>query len=62
MKTTQILKILENKEYGIQAHVALIETGYSVSLKDVDANEFASIVKIFKSEQAATEYAATLVA
>ena len=57
MKTT-ILATFKNDEMGIQTTVAAYHKGgFSVALKDTDADEFLGIAPIFKTFEEATAYA-----
>ena len=47
---TEIIKIYKNDEYGIEVHVAKIRTGFSVTLKDNDADQFIGTSTIYKEE------------
>jgi hypothetical protein len=49
----KIVKEFPNAEYGITAVVAQIESGYSVTIRDDDANEYAATAIIYKTEEAA---------
>lgn len=60
-EATKILKIYKNKKDGIESHVAKISLGYSVTLKDTDAGEFAGVSKIFPNEKDAHKYAKTII-
>jgi hypothetical protein len=42
-----------NAEYGINAVVTKIETGYSVAIQDVDSGDYLDSVIICKTEEAA---------
>jgi len=60
------IKIYQNKEYGIESHVVAVwgkenMDGYGVRLKDIDANKFLEITKIFPNERDAHDYAKLLV-
>jgi hypothetical protein len=57
---TKVIAIVYGSD-AMSAHVAIIETGYSVALKDEDSGEFVDLVKIFPTEAAALAYAQTLV-
>jgi hypothetical protein len=57
MKETKVLKVFKNEELGLEASVAEVTQGFSVALKDTDANEFVGICRIFKNEDIATDYA-----
>ena len=50
---TKILKIYKNKDLGFEAHVAKVEKGFSVVIKDTDAGEFLDSAKIFPDEKSA---------
>lgn len=60
-EATKIIKVYKNKEYGIEAHVAKVERGFSVSLKDTDAGEFVGINHIFPKEKDAHKKAKQIV-
>lgn len=61
METTIVAKIA-NAEYGIEAVVAKIAKGFSVALRDADADEYVGIARIYPTEDAAMAYAAKIVA
>lgn len=46
---TEIITSFTNKEYGITAFITKGATGFHVSLRDDDANEFVATVIIFKT-------------
>lgn len=50
----KIVKEFPNAEYGITAVVAQIESGYTVTVRDDDANEYAPTAIIYKTLEAAT--------
>lgn len=65
-KNRKPIKVYTNKEYGIEAHVGVRwgkenMEGYTVRLKDTDANKFIDITKIFPNEKDAHDYAKHLV-
>jgi len=43
----EIIANFKNVEYGIESFVTIHEKGFSVSLKDTDANEYICANKIF---------------
>ena len=47
---SEIIKIYKNEKDGIETHVAKIATGFSVTLKDTDADQFLEINLIYKDE------------
>lgn len=61
LEKTIIIKIYKNKKDGIESHVAKVEKGYSVSLKDTDADEFLGTSKIFPKEKDAHKYAKEII-
>ena len=60
-EATKIIKVYKNKEYGIEAHVAKVDRGFSVSLKDTDAGEYVGINHIFPKEKDAHKKAKQIV-
>ena len=54
---TEILKVYKNKKDGYEIHVAKIDKGISVTLKDTDSGEYFPEVKIFPNEGDAHKYA-----
>ena len=44
---TKVIKKIANTEYGIEAQIAEIEAGYSVTIFDTDAQEFIGMCKIY---------------
>ena len=60
-EATKVLKVYKNKRDGIESHVAKINLGYSVTIKDTDAGEFVGTSKIFKDEKDAHKYAKTII-
>ncbi len=57
----------ENKEYGIESQVSAVwghenMIGYSVTLRDIDADMVLDTVRIFSNESDANDYARHLVA
>lgn len=59
--STTILHRIKGEE-GMEAHVAKIASGYSVTMYDADADEYFPTSKIFKTEDAALDYANTIAA
>lgn len=57
--TTQILERIPNKEDGTEAVIAKTPQGYSVALRDTDANKAVS-ARIFPTLEQAREHAATV--
>lgn len=55
--STKILLTIPNTEDGIEAIVARIQTGYSVVLRDVDADMIAQTAKVFQTVEEAITYA-----
>ena len=55
--STQIMLTIPNTEDGVEAIVAKIQGGYSVVLRDVDADMIAQTAKIFQTEEEAINYA-----
>jgi hypothetical protein len=55
--STQVLSRYPNREDGTEAVVAKIPKGYSVVLRDTDANRAVPEARIFKTEAEAQEYA-----
>lgn len=55
--STQIILTIPNTEDGVEAIVAKIQGGYSVVLRDVDADMIAQTAKIFQTEEDAINYA-----
>ncbi len=62
MQATEIIAKFTNEEYGITSYAAKIEGGFSVALKDDDADEFVGIVLIFNEKDSAIKKAKGLVA
>jgi hypothetical protein len=65
-KDKKPISVFKNKEYGIESHVYAVwgkenMEGYGVKLKDMDANKFLDITKIFPNEKDANDYAKYLV-
>lgn len=58
---TTILHTFTNADDGVAAEVAQISSGFSVVIRDLDADAVAPVAKIFKAEDAAVTYAKTLV-
>lgn len=58
---TQILHTFPNEEDGVEAIVAKVGKGYSVVIRDTDADMIAQTAKIFQAEDAAIAYAKQLV-
>lgn len=48
-----VIKVIENKDAGIEVQVAEINSGFSVVVRDVEANETFDTVLIFKTQEAA---------
>jgi hypothetical protein len=59
--TTVILHEFANKEDGITSIVARISIGYSVVLRDDDAEEICPCAKIFPTEDRAVAFAKSIV-
>ena len=57
---TTILHTFTNAEDGVAAEVAMISSGYSVVLRDLDSNGVVPVAKIFNTEAAAVAYAKEL--
>lgn len=47
MMNTEIIATFENKEEGTCAYVAKVQGGYSVAVKDTDADEFYPVAIIY---------------
>lgn len=63
METTKIIKTFTNAEYGIAATIASFHKGgFSVAIKDTNADEYFPVAKIFDTMDKATEYAEKAVA
>lgn len=58
---TEIAKFA-NAEFGIESKVVTGSHGFHVTLRDTDADEFVPMVKCFKNEGDARQYAEFLVA
>jgi len=56
---TEILKIIPVPEDGLEIHVAKIDRGFSVAVKDTDADEFYPFGKIFPDLDRALAYTET---
>ncbi len=48
-----VIKVIEIKDAGIEVQVAEINSGFSVVVRDVEANETFDTVLIFKTKEAA---------
>ena len=59
---TEIKKIITNEEYGIEVYVAKITTGFSVAMKDTDADEFVGFIKVYPDYERALAYAKEIAA
>lgn len=61
---TEILKIIPatDAEIGVDVYLTKIDRGYSVTIKDTDADEFLGIAKIFPDYDRAATYAEDLAA
>lgn len=55
---TQIIATFTNEEDGVEAIVAKIATGYSVVIRDTDADEILPLVNIYPTEAQALAAAA----
>lgn len=58
---TEIITKFTNEEDGMEAVVAKIPSGYSVALRDVDADEYVGFAIIFSTLDAAIAKAQTVV-
>ena len=58
--TTKVIAKFVNEEFGMEASVVQIPKGFSVALRDMDADEFVGICKIFRTEADAIAYAKTV--
>jgi len=61
-KATKIIATFANAEYGLEAIVAEITFGYSVVLKDTDADQIVGFAKVFATEAKALKHAQALAA
>jgi hypothetical protein len=57
---TRIVALFPDRIAGLEAIVAQIATGYSVVVRDVDADEYLDSARIYATEGAAVAYAQTL--
>jgi|GEM_PF-4072296 len=57
---TNIIDIRGIEDAGIEVHIAQIDRGFSVAIKDTDAGLFVGVAKIFPTEAAARKFAATI--
>jgi hypothetical protein len=63
MEATKIIKTFANAEYGIEATIApYYKGGFSVAVKDTDANEYLPFAKVFLTMDAAIACAEKAVA
>lgn len=56
---TEIIETIKNEADGLTVFVARIDKGYSVAIRDDDAEEFVPLVQIFKNLELALEFART---
>ena len=59
--TTEIIKRFTNEEDGIEAVVAEIDKGYSVALRDIDADTYVGLCIIYPTAKEAIEKAKTII-
>lgn len=61
---TEIIKIIpaSDVEIGVEIHLAKVDRGYSVTIKDTDAGEFLGIARIFPDYDRANTYAENMAA
>lgn len=58
---TEILHTFTNNEDGVAAEVARVEGGFSVVLRDLDADSVVPSARVFPREDAAVAYAKGLI-
>lgn len=57
---TTVTDIFTNEEDGYAVEVASITGGFSVTIRDLDADEYIGSVRIYPTHEAALAYAETL--
>ena len=57
-----VIKAIEIKDAGIEIQVAEIASGFSVVVRDIDANETFDTILIFKTKEAAVAKAEDIAA
>lgn len=62
MADTKIIHEFDSDELGIRAYVAVVDKGFSVAIKDIDAGEFFPVSKIYPTEEWAVREAKKAVA